>query len=129
MPGVRYLLLFIACLAVFTAGTNASIIDGGTSFYGTTPSPETFYNVSNSLDAIADIQCNVYTYTEGDYAGKYAYTYQITNASEVDLKFLTMQIFCPPDNINDYAKTGVDVLSLGYLTTSSRALNIKLRIA
>jgi len=33
-----------------------------------------------------------------------------------------------PDNVKEYAKTGVDVLSLGYLTTSSRALNMKLRI-
>lgn len=33
-----------------------------------------------------------------------------------------------PDNIKEYAKTGVDVISLGYLTTSSSSLNIKLKI-
>ncbi|MBW2989171.1 carboxylating nicotinate-nucleotide diphosphorylase [Candidatus Woesearchaeota archaeon] len=33
-----------------------------------------------------------------------------------------------PDNIRRYAKTGVDVISLGYLTTSSKALDIKLKI-
>ncbi len=33
-----------------------------------------------------------------------------------------------PKNIKEYSKTGVDVLSLGYLTTSSSSLNIKLRI-
>ncbi len=33
-----------------------------------------------------------------------------------------------PANIKEYAKTGVDVLSLGYLTTSLHSLNIKLKI-
>jgi nicotinate-nucleotide pyrophosphorylase (carboxylating) len=33
-----------------------------------------------------------------------------------------------PDNIIGYAHTGVDVLSLGYLTNSSKALNIKQQI-
>ena len=33
-----------------------------------------------------------------------------------------------PANIKKYAKTGVDVLSLGYLTTSLQSLNMKLRI-
>lgn len=33
-----------------------------------------------------------------------------------------------PDNIIEYAKTGVDVVSLGYLTTSSVSLNIKLKV-
>jgi nicotinate-nucleotide pyrophosphorylase (carboxylating) len=33
-----------------------------------------------------------------------------------------------PENIKTYAASGVDVLSLGYLTKSSRALDIKLRI-
>lgn len=33
-----------------------------------------------------------------------------------------------PGNISLYAKTGADVLSLGYLTTSSSSLNIKLKI-
>ncbi len=33
-----------------------------------------------------------------------------------------------PDNIKEYAKTGVDVLSLGYLTTSLSSLNIKLKV-
>lgn len=33
-----------------------------------------------------------------------------------------------PNNIKDYANSGVDVLSLGYLTTSQRSLDIKLRV-
>jgi nicotinate-nucleotide pyrophosphorylase (carboxylating) len=33
-----------------------------------------------------------------------------------------------PNNIKEYSKTGVDVISLGYLTTSSKALNIKLKL-
>ncbi|MBW2975146.1 carboxylating nicotinate-nucleotide diphosphorylase [Candidatus Woesearchaeota archaeon] len=33
-----------------------------------------------------------------------------------------------PSNIGEYAKSGADVLSLGYLTTSSRALDMKLKI-
>ena len=33
-----------------------------------------------------------------------------------------------PGNIAKYAKTGVDVVSLGYLTTSSSSLNIKLKV-
>ena len=33
-----------------------------------------------------------------------------------------------PDNITEYVKTGVDVISLGYLTTSSRSLNIKMTV-
>ncbi|MBS3097184.1 carboxylating nicotinate-nucleotide diphosphorylase [Candidatus Woesearchaeota archaeon] len=33
-----------------------------------------------------------------------------------------------PINIKEYAKTGVDVLSLGYLTTSLHSLNIKLKV-
>ncbi len=33
-----------------------------------------------------------------------------------------------PENVKEYAKTGVDMLSLGYLTTSSKSLNIKLKI-
>lgn len=33
-----------------------------------------------------------------------------------------------PDNIKEYAKTGVDVLSLGYLTTAVKSLNMKLRV-
>ena len=33
-----------------------------------------------------------------------------------------------PNNIKEYAKTGVDVLSLGYLTTSPKSLDMKLRI-
>lgn len=33
-----------------------------------------------------------------------------------------------PNNIKEYAKTNVDAISLGYLTTSSSSLNIKLRI-
>ncbi len=33
-----------------------------------------------------------------------------------------------PGNIRKYAKTGVDVLSLGYLTTTVRSLDIKLRV-
>ncbi len=33
-----------------------------------------------------------------------------------------------PENIVEYARTGVDVISLGYLTHSSRALNIKQEI-
>lgn len=33
-----------------------------------------------------------------------------------------------PDNIKDYADSGVDVLSLGYLTTTVKSLNMKLRV-
>ena len=33
-----------------------------------------------------------------------------------------------PGNIREYAKTGVDVLSLGYLTSSSKSLDIKLKV-
>lgn len=33
-----------------------------------------------------------------------------------------------PKNIKEYAKSGVDVISLGYLTTASKSLDIKLRI-
>jgi len=33
-----------------------------------------------------------------------------------------------PDNIAEYSLTGVDVISLGYLTTASHALDIKLKI-
>ncbi len=33
-----------------------------------------------------------------------------------------------PDNIHQYAKTGVDVVSMGYLTTAQRSLDIKLKI-
>ena len=33
-----------------------------------------------------------------------------------------------PKDIKDYAKTGVDVISMGYLTTASHSLNIKLKI-
>ena len=33
-----------------------------------------------------------------------------------------------PDNIKGYANSGVDALSLGYLTTSQRSLDIKLRV-
>ena len=33
-----------------------------------------------------------------------------------------------PDNIISYANTGVDVLSLGYLTAASQSLNIKLKV-
>jgi len=33
-----------------------------------------------------------------------------------------------PKNIKEYSKTGVDVVSLGYLTTSSSSLNIKLKV-
>ena len=33
-----------------------------------------------------------------------------------------------PDNVKEYSRTGVDVLSLGYLTTSLKSLDIKLRI-
>jgi len=33
-----------------------------------------------------------------------------------------------PDNIMEYARTGVDVLSLGYLTHSAPALDISLDI-
>ncbi len=33
-----------------------------------------------------------------------------------------------PENIKEYASTGVDVLSLGYLTTSPKSLDMKLRI-
>ena len=102
MPRVRYLLLIIACLGLFAAGANASIIDGGTSIYGTTPPPaQIFYNVFDSLDAIANIQCNVYTYDSGLYEGKYAYTYQIHNTSDVDLSFVSMQIFNDVE-IEDY---------------------------
>ena len=33
-----------------------------------------------------------------------------------------------PKNIKEYSKTGVDVISLGYLTTSPSSLNIKLKV-
>ena len=33
-----------------------------------------------------------------------------------------------PQNIKEYAETGVDVVSLGYLTSSSSSLNIKLKV-
>jgi len=33
-----------------------------------------------------------------------------------------------PENITQYAKTGVDVVSLGYLTTASHSLDMKLRV-
>lgn len=33
-----------------------------------------------------------------------------------------------PKNITEYAKTGVDILSLGYLTTSSSSLDMKIRV-
>lgn len=33
-----------------------------------------------------------------------------------------------PDNIKEYAATGVNVISLGYLTTAARSLDIKLKI-
>ncbi|MEA2037788.1 MAG: hypothetical protein U9O94_09845 [Nanoarchaeota archaeon] len=33
-----------------------------------------------------------------------------------------------PKKIKEYSKSGVDVISLGYLTTSSQSLNIKLRV-
>ncbi len=104
MPGVRYLTLFLACVVVFAAGANASIMDGGTSYYTTPPPAQTFYDVLEESAAIADIYCNVYTYTTGAYAGKYAYTYQITNTSDADLSFVSMQIF----NGVDVGDSGVD---------------------
>ena len=33
-----------------------------------------------------------------------------------------------PDNILDYAKTGVDVISTGYITHSARSLDMSLEI-
>jgi len=102
MPGVKYLTLFLACLAVFTAGTNASIIDGGTSYYTTTPSAHIFYDDS---DEIAEIQCNVYTYDSGVFEDKYAYTYRIHNTSDKDLDFISMQIL----NVVDVAAYGFEV--------------------
>ena len=33
-----------------------------------------------------------------------------------------------PDNILDYAKTGIDVISTGYITHSARSLNMSLEI-
>lgn len=88
MPSVKYLALFLACVVVFAAGTNASIIDGGTSYYTTPPPAQTFSDGETS----AEIQCNVYTYQSGAYKDKYAYTYRIINNSSADLSFVSMQI-------------------------------------
>ncbi len=87
------LVLVMAVLGIHE-NTNASIIDGGTSYYAT-PSWQTFYDAFDGTTAIADIQCNVYTYESGAYANQYAYTYQITNTSDVDLSFVVFsaQIF------------------------------------
>lgn len=87
MPVVRYLLLILACLAVFTAGANASIIDGLTPYYDETPEAQTFNDFFTGTP-IANIQCNVYNYASEEYL----YTYQIENISDVDLDFVTMQV-------------------------------------
>jgi len=106
MPSVKHLSLFLACVAVFAAGTNASIIDGGTSYYTTPPPAHTFYDGETS----ADVQCNVYTYESGDYEDKYAYTYQIINSSSADLSFVSMQI---NNNAVDIVDFGVEATDPG----------------
>ncbi|KKL20157.1 hypothetical protein LCGC14_2458280 [marine sediment metagenome] len=88
MPGVRYILLFIACLAVFTAGANASIIEELTPYYDETPEVQTFNDFFTETP-IADIQSNVYYYSSEEYL----YTYQITSNHDLDLGFVTMQIY------------------------------------
>ena len=87
MPRVRYLLLIIACLGLFVAGANASIIEGLTPYYDETPEAQTF-NDSFTGTPIADIKCNVHHYSPEEYL----YTYQIENISDVDFDFVTFQI-------------------------------------
>lgn len=41
---------------------------------------------------IATIDCSVYQYTSGDYAGKYLYTYQISNESTMGISFFSVGI-------------------------------------
>lgn len=88
MPRVRYILLILACLAVFTAGANASIIDGLTPYYDETPEAQTFNHFFTGTP-IANIQCNVYNYASEEYL----YTYQITSNHDLDLGFVTIQIY------------------------------------
>ena len=53
---------------------------------------------------------------------------QLRNKNLLDYVLIEASGGITPDNLNEYALSGADVLSLGYLTTAVKSLDMKLRI-
>ncbi len=88
MKVVKKFGLLVSLLIAIVFAQNASAIPVPIGWTSQVSHTETF----NIGGGAADVVCNVYGYTSGDYANRYVYVYQIINSSDVELSFFSVEL-------------------------------------